>query len=443
MNATKDVAFTGWLTLAVGATVIHSTRAARGRMNAIPVSRNVALSAIIRARLRRQGRRAANPPPLVESWPADVVMPIAIRIIEIIVQGLFVGLLNDGTGNSFIGRFTIWDSRLYAEVTTYGYPSSITGSAGILRTGNNFAFSPLYPALTWFVNSITRIGILNTQLVISVAASVALSVIVYLAAMGVTAGNRKAAYVACSLIGVLPMAIVLQMGYAEALYAALSAGAILATQRRQWLLAGALCFLAGATRPTGYIAVAPLPFIAWIQRRRSGDSMQGPSWAKVLAASAFGLSSTVFYWVFVAIRTHKLTGWFDVQQLGWGTHFDGGRSTVAFVWHTLQDPSSMPGLATCVVLILLGAIVAVVAIADPDNSPYVAIGVVTIASVAMSTNYWHSKPRLLLAGALLVIPVAQTMANSKLRNIVPIIVFGLAISSWLGAYMVTRWPYAI
>lgn len=366
-----------------------------------------------------------------------------IRLFEMAVQTLAVGLLNAGTGQSLPGRFTIWDGRLYAQIATYGYPRTIALSPShALVSGNNLAFLPMYPALVSGVNNTTHVGVFDAELLVAASSACCLSVLIHLIVRA-SGGSRAYGYAACSLIGWLPMAVVLQMGYAEALFAALGAAAFLAALRGRWAWAGWLAFVAGLTRPIGYVAVAPLPFIGWAQRRNTVAPQGRPRKTTITGASALGLSSTPLYWAYVAIRTHHLGGWFTVEQAGWGTHFDGGKSTARFVWSTLRRPVATPTLAWYVVVLLIATAAVIISVATRANLPYVVAAAAAVMSIVASTNFWHSKPRLLLAAALLVVPVAGYLTSLRLRYLLPLLGFGLTLSALFGAYMVTRWPYAI
>lgn len=382
-------------------------------------------------------------------------MPVLIRIVECLLQLGFVALLNRRSGHDVWGRFSIWDGQLYAQIAHHGYPTSIhIDAAGQLTSGNNLAFSPLFPALIWPLSTITRLDITAAAIAISWISGCALSVCVYLLARD-AAQSRQAGYLACALIGVLPMAVVLQMGYAEALFAALSAAAMLAATRNRWWLAATLAALAGAARPIGYVVVAGLAVYGLLAIRSAAvpeedgpaahlNPRRPPGLLTLAALCAVGLSGTLGYWIVVAIMTGRPTGWFYVERVGWGTHFDGGRSAWQFVWSTVTQPTEHPGLPIAFVVILLIALAATVASSTiRADLPYGAIAFVTLASVLVSTNYWHSRARLLLAAALIVVPLATRLRAINTAALLPYLGVAFVVSAWFGAFMITQWPYAI
>jgi len=169
-------------------------------------------------------RPESQPRRLIESRSLDLAIPVAIRVGEMIGQLLVVIVLAGRTNVDVASRFTIWDGQLYAQIARFGYPDRISiGSNKSLESGAGFAFSPLYPALTKLLSVPLGGNILVAELVLTCTAGCVFSVLVHLLVRDAGYG-RRAGYLACAVVGLLPMAVVLQMGYAEALFAALSAG---------------------------------------------------------------------------------------------------------------------------------------------------------------------------------------------------------------------------
>ncbi|HEY3735954.1 MAG TPA: hypothetical protein VGL26_00810 [Jatrophihabitans sp.] len=389
-----------------------------------------------------------DPVPTTTAGPArrrllmlDVGVPALIRVVQMLVQLGVVAVLNRGSGETLGSRFTIWDAKLYAGIVRSGYPARIDiAPSGSLITGDRFAFSPLYPALAWLVHTVGAVNVMPAEAAVSCIAGCGIAVLVHLIVRDST-GSRRSGYVAAWLVGLLPMAVVLQMGYAESLFAALTAAAVLAATKRRWVVAGALAFLAGAARPTGFVATVVVVGIAFASRREPGE--RRPGLRRIAVVGALGLSSTPLFWLFVALRTGQLAGWFHVQKAGWGTRLDFGEQTWHFVWSTLTHTQGAEMTPILVVLLLVGAVLVVAMLTDRADLPYLALGICALASVVGSTNYWHSKPRLLLAGALLVVPLAARTTRTPLRRLIPVLLTGFVLSAWFGAYMVTGWHYGI
>lgn len=77
-------------------------------------------------------------------------------------------------------------------------------------------------------------------------------------AAGTSSHAREVARVAVMLTAFAPMAFYFSAVYSESLYLALSVGVFLCARRGRWAAAAALAALAGATRSTGIVLLAPL-----------------------------------------------------------------------------------------------------------------------------------------------------------------------------------------
>lgn len=71
------------------------------------------------------------------------------------------------------------------------------------------------------------------------------------------------------------------------------------------------------------------------------------------------------------------------------------------------------------------------------------LGVGTLASVVLSSDFWHTEPRLLLGAAVLVVPAAEQLRTVAPRRLLIGLALGFVVSAWFGAYMITQWPYTI
>jgi hypothetical protein len=142
-----------------------------------------------------------------------------------------------------------WDARHYIALATQGYQAG-----GDAR--NLIAFLPLYPGLTHLLSMAGLPPALGVLLISNVAGVVA-AILLYEIARG--EGDESSAFRAAALFTIFPTAYFLLVGYTEALFCALTFGAVLLSRRRRWLSAGVLGGLAAATRLTG---LALIPFLA-------------------------------------------------------------------------------------------------------------------------------------------------------------------------------------
>jgi Gpi18-like mannosyltransferase len=146
-------------------------------------------------------------------------------------------------------------------------------------------------------------------------------------------GEPRVGLILAALWAVAPGSITLQMTYAEALFCALAAWALVALARRQWLTAGLLTCLSGTVRSTAVALVAAVIVAAVVQLIRSRADWWRPVAAVLLAP--LGLAG---YWIFVAWATRHAPGWFWVERNFWvqpnqsHTPFDGVKDT----WHEIK-----------------------------------------------------------------------------------------------------------
>ena len=372
----------------------------------------------------------------------DLFVAAAIRVAMVALQLGAVALMRAPGKGSAVSRLTIWDGRLYAGIAAHGYPHAIAlGQQGQLARGDEFAFFPLYPALTWLLVHSTFLGYSSASLVLAFTFSTLLGPLIFQITKH-HSRSRQAAYLAVVVLGVLPMAVVFQMAYAEALFTALSLAAYACAQRGHWGRTGTLLLLAGLTRPVAYIVAAgvfTLGIKAWLgTSTRSRNDL-----IRIVCANAMGVVAAPAFWLFTALRTHDATAWFDVQRAGWNTTFDYGASTYHFMQSQVFQSTNLSEAAIPCAVVLLGYLILALITAKRSLAPYAVIITLGWATVVLSSNYWHSKPRLLLVCALAAVPLATWLARCNTRVITACLTFAACISFWFGAFMITQWPFAI
>jgi hypothetical protein len=387
--------------------------------------------------------RASDAAPLIADFVRDLGVPAAIRAGGMLVQLGVLAWLNGAGGPSLLDRLTKWDGLFYSGIASDGYPQRITiAPDGSLTEGMEFAFHPLFPGLA---GALHLLGVPARVAVVLVAcvAGLAAAVVIHLLTKYLL-GSRRAGYFAVALLGVLPASITLQMGYAESLYLALAGAAVLFALRRRWWLAAGCAFAAGLTRPTALVLAVVVPLAAWRAARQARHRGE-PSpvrWPGVIGASIAAAAGAPVYWAWLWIRTGDPAAWFTVEEHGWASHFDFGVQTWNFIYDTLSGPDGF--LAPVVCAIVLGYLVACgLLVLGRWPAPVTAVTLLSVAMALLSTNYWHSKPRLLLAAFLLVIPAAGALTRFRDRTAIILLSTGTLISAWFGAYLLVIWPYAI
>jgi hypothetical protein len=233
-----------------------------------------------------------------------------------------------------------------------------------------------------------------------------------------------------------PMGITLSMAYTEAAFTALAAWALVGVLERRWLLAGTCCIFAGLTRPTASALIAVVVVAALVAVYRGRDRW----WA--LACALLSPIGLLGYLAAVAARTGSLTGWFELERVGWNTKFDFGVEAEKFVTKNLLSDESV--MQTAVALILLAAVaLAVLAVTTRLPWPLAAYSIGMIVMVVCTAGLPWAKVRFLLPGFTLLLPVALGLANHKPRTIVAYVAAWVLVGAWFSAHSLTGWQYSI
>ncbi|MEU3448705.1 hypothetical protein AB0H29_15990 [Streptomyces thermolilacinus] len=333
-------------------------------------------------------------------------------------------------------RLLAWDARHFVDIAADGYPTGFTRTPEGELTGNELAFFPLYPLLTRGLAVLTGLDTGTAAIVVAHLALLAALFAVH-ALLGRLYGERAALTGIVLLAGAQPMALTFLMGYSEALFLALAAGALLALHRRAWLTAGVLSLLCGLTRPVG-LAVALAVAVAAGQHLLRHRRMEVRPVAAVLLACA----GTPAYLAWVGARLGRMDAWFLIQRAGWGTGWDHGAAFWRFLGEALGRQDGWVPVSTAVlVLAVLGGTVA--AWGRGAWPPLLVYGTAVVVLAVGQSNYYHCKLRLLLPAVVFLVPAARALAGARPRTAVAVSAGAVLFGCWYGAYMLTTWPYAI
>ncbi|MEU7111244.1 hypothetical protein [Streptomyces sp. NPDC046182] len=309
-----------------------------------------------------------------------------------------------------------WDSVWYVRIAENGYGYEVTLPNGSVHS--DLAFFPLFPALERALSTVLPVDAATAGLLVSWTASLAAAWGIY--AVGSHVAGRQAGVVLAVLWGVYPTAFVQSMAYTETLFTALAAWSVLAVLRDRWILAGALCALAGLTRPTAaaLIAAIGITAVVFVVRERKLP-------ARMVAGVLLAPLGWLAYIVYVGVREGSVTAYFDVQA-AWGNSIDGGVALARFI-------GGLPPLAAlglCAALALLGWLV-VLCVRQKQPLPLLVytIGVVVVSLIGAA--YFGSRPRLMMPAFGLLLPAAAALVRLRVRNRV-LVLTGLALAS--GAY---------
>lgn len=337
---------------------------------------------------------------------------------------------------SIVAGLTSWDGRLFLRIAAIGYPPLPTGLAGA-DVDTSMAFFPAYPLLMRFTDGLTGIGLVAAGFVVTAVAGAALGIgLVELAhEVGM---SRRVGLLWVAVAGASPLSVVFIMTYTEALFCALATWALVAVLRWQWPLAALLAIAAGVTRPTGGAIIAVVVLGALLEGWRTGGRRRVVCWASAAVAPA-GLLG---YLAFVAARSGSVTGWFQIQVIGWDTRMDGGRALLTFVGKQLANPWSLMGVATVAVVLAMPLLVwAAARIRLPW--PLMLYALLVVAMALLSGGVMNSKIRLLTPALPLLLPVATGLSRLRVSTQVVTLVVATAVSGWFGAYCLLIYTHAI
>lgn len=393
------------------------------------------------------GVRAALAPPTER--PNLLVLAPGVVYLAVRFFGMLVlAVLSAADGESFANNLRVWDAQWYLEIAAGGYgevdPGMVDGHGN--RTPETpLAFFPGYPLFARLFTVVPGISVSGAAITASLAAGVACAYGLARLARRVSTGDerhrRRVGLLLVALFAAAPMSIVLSMPYSEALFCALAVWALVGAVEQRWLLAGAACAAAGLVRPTAAALIAVIGLAAVVALVQAWRNGRGPVWPPV-AAIALAPAGMLTYLGWVAIQTGDLNGYFELQQRGWSSSFDGGAATLGFVVETLAGQRS--AFETFTVWIVLAALVLLVLCLQYRLPwPLVLFAALVVVMDLGSDGLMYSKVRLLLPAFPLLLPLALGLANRRTTTAVTSTVLFACFGSWFSAYALTIWEYAI
>ncbi|WP_420894696.1 glycosyltransferase family 39 protein [Streptomyces alboflavus] len=377
-------------------------------------------------------------PPRTRCLALEPKGPTAVRALGVFAAARLTGLLAvtavaHATGQDtfrLLGRS--WDSRWYTGIAAHGYGRTLYFEPTVVQS--DLAFFPLYPGLIRAVTTVTPLSHGAAGLLVSWLAAGAAALGIY--AVATRLYDRRTATVLVLLWGLMPHSVILSMAYTEPVLTALAAWSLYALLTGRWLWAGTLAALAGLARPNGF-AVAAAVLVAAVCEivRRRGRGVPHRLWTGALLAP-LGWGAYVL-WV-GARKGDVLGGYFAVQR-GWGSRFDFGAGSLAFVKHLLLDGDK---LVFSMTLVIVAVAVLLYALLVAERAPLpllVYTGVLLLITVGGS-GFFESKPRFLLPAFPLLIPLAcALLRTARARPRAAYLVVGAlaGLSVAYGTYLVT------
>jgi hypothetical protein len=288
-------------------------------------------------------------------WWVRVVAIFAVsRVITTSILQVFAAGQNTnawtGASPGYFDFARIWDGHWYYIIAVSGYPSElpITDEG---RVGESaWAFMPVYPVFVRIIMVLTGASFPYAAVGVSVAFALAGALMFYkLMRLQLPEGTAMFSVV---LWCVAPLSPILQVAYAESMYAFfLTVALYLLVKRQYWQLIPVVAVMA-LTRPSGLafaLAMALHVVYRIVVRARDGFSR-----AEVVASVTVGLFSAImgFAWLLnVAAVTGSLTAYTDTE-LAWRAPYVGYGPLVPFQpW--LQGATYWLGEGTGTVLLVI------------------------------------------------------------------------------------------
>ncbi|MDY3128098.1 MAG: hypothetical protein SOW59_08270 [Corynebacterium sp.] len=358
-----------------------------------------------------------------------------IAVGTLIRIGVFA-LLAVANDEPVAGMFTAWDAQHYAAIAQWGYfdlpPGEGLGEDPVWEV--RLAF---FPALPMLLRLLTAVGInvFAAGFMLSTVASIFLAAGV----MALTArwgynlcGQTVAAIVATSA----PMSLVLSMVYTEALFGALAIWALVALWDRNWLVAAALVTLLSTVRITAVGMVVVFAVMVAIYARRNWKA-----WLLVLV-TPLPLVSYVVWASRHLTDDGSFGGYFATQKKHWNTGIDFGVATARWVAETVTEATE-PGYLLSTLAIIAAPLALFAAWRQVDLATWLFCAAVA-ANILLSDGIMHSRPRLLLPLAILMVPPIVYAVRVLPPRIGWLALAGwVAFGAWFSAYMLVVFPWAI
>jgi hypothetical protein len=346
-----------------------------------------------------------------------------------------------GRGSGMHVLSSMWDAYWYQAIAQHGYHGTppMNGPYGPYEA---WAFFPVYPMAIKVVHTLLPLSIRQAALLIAWAGSL-------VAAWGIFAvanriHGRRAGIIATVLWGVIPYAIVESLAYSELLFTVFTVWAVYAAMTRRWIWAGVLSTIAGLTRPTavavagaiGVAAVVALGSQLWRERQGTMPAEERVDWWRPLLGAAIAPVGFVGFILWVGRQKHSLTGYFKVQE-AWQSKFDFGASTLKSFQQIFGDANTFWLADTVVAFTLISAVLLLI-LAALQRQPLVLwlLSAFVLVLALGDAAYFNSRARFLLPAIGLLLPIATTLAKTRTKGAVTVVLAFAAVWSGLfGGYI--------
>lgn len=283
-------------------------------MRALGAGRGVAPAALSRAGRQLPGRLAATI--LLAYASARAADAGLVLLVRAQIPERHIGAWAGFSGwHDLLDR---WDVGAYELIARHGYPAHLPIDALGRVAGNEWAFFPGFPFATRLVSTLADLRFENAAVVLNLGAGALAAVLI--GAVVARFADDRAAFHAAALWSFFPTAVLLQVPYSEAMFAALAAAFLLATLSRRNLVAAGLLMAAALTR--GYavpLTAAALTSVAMQLPAR----LKRPRWCiwrwspELLVLSGAAVVAP-FLWPIIAAEVTGRPDAYAATQRAWG-----------------------------------------------------------------------------------------------------------------------------
>jgi hypothetical protein len=217
-------------------------------------------------------------------------------------------------GPGFSGFLTSWDALWYREIALHGYPQHLPLFPNGDVSYNAWAFFPVYPTIVRGAMLLTGLPFeIAGPLVSTIAGGAAVFALHRVVRLRF---GRRAAWWASVFFAFGPMAWMLQIAYAEALFLFLLFCALAAMMRRRYVLMVPFAIIASFTHP-GALALGAALVIKAAVRSARGQPIRPRHWASAIAAIVVTIAAGLAWPIIAAGVTGDPSAYFDTEFAWW------------------------------------------------------------------------------------------------------------------------------
>jgi hypothetical protein len=330
--------------------------------------------------------------------------------------------------SSITDVFNRWDAPHYVDIAKNWYESDPT-----LDAYNFIVFFPLYPILIRiFTISLEYIN--YSALIVSNICS--MIVFLYLYKLAKHDFNSSVAVKAVLFLSIFPTAYFFSAPYTESLFFALTIASFYYARRGKWSLAGTLSLLASLTRLAGLLLL-PVLLIEYYHQK-------GWSLKKTDLKMLWIFPALAGFLIYLAIN-NQVTGspftFMDIEATHWFNRLDPiAGLTSAYGYVTGSYPNNLTiGLAP-IVFAIFGLKMVIVSIWKRLRPSYIAYTFLAWA-LAVSTSWWISVPRYIMAMFPIFILLGALTSNRKAATIHILIISGALLCYFTAIFAIGWWAF--